>query len=127
MPVSTKPITSPEQGCLYRNRLIHAIETAGRTWHIAYTSPNLAGIQAAVSVGLGVSILPDVAVLPEHRVINEPGFAPITNTELALVIADHAGRAARHLADVLADFCSNFDPGATTAFQSGRQRLAAKA
>lgn len=121
------PLAVAEQGCLYRNRLIHAIETAGRTWHIAYTSPNLAGIQAAVSVGLGVSILPDVAVLPEHRVINEPGFAPITNTELALVIADHAGRAARHLADVLADFCSNFDPGATTAFQSGRQRLAAKA
>ncbi|HSE75321.1 MAG TPA: LysR substrate-binding domain-containing protein, partial [Dongiaceae bacterium] len=61
LPVSTKPITSPEQGCLYRNRLIHAIEAAARTWHIAYTSPNLPGIQAAVSVGLGVSILPDVA------------------------------------------------------------------
>jgi DNA-binding transcriptional LysR family regulator len=27
---------------------------------IAYTSPNLPGIQAAISVGLGVSILPEV-------------------------------------------------------------------
>ena len=51
------PLAVAEQGCLYRNRLIHAIEAAGRTWHIAYTSPNLPGIQAAVSVGLGVSIL----------------------------------------------------------------------
>ena len=40
---------------------IHALEVAGRTWHMAFTSPNLPGIQAAVSAGLGVSILPDVA------------------------------------------------------------------
>ena len=31
------PLAVAEQGCLYRNRLIHAIEAAGRTWHIAYT------------------------------------------------------------------------------------------
>jgi DNA-binding transcriptional LysR family regulator len=116
-----------EQGCLYRNRLIHAIEAAGRSWHIAYTSPNLPGIQAAVSVGLGVSILPDVAILPEHRIINETGFPPITNTELALVVADNASAATRHLAEVLAEFCSGFGPADTPAFQSGRQRLAAKA
>ena len=125
--VSTKPITSPEQGCLYRNRLIHAIEAAGRTWHIAYTSPNLPGIQAAVSVGLGVSILPDVAILPEHKIINETGLPPITNTELALVVADHASPATRHLAEVLAEFCSNFDPRSGGGFQSGKQRLAANA
>ena len=121
------PLAVAEQGCLYRNRLIHAIEAAGRSWHIAYTSPNLPGIQAAVSVGLGVSILPDVAILPEHRIINETGFPPITNTELALVVADNASAATRHLAEVLAEFCSGFGPADTPAFQSGRQRLAAKA
>jgi len=121
------PLAVAEQGCLYRNRLIHAIEAAGRTWHIAYTSPNLPGIQAAVSVGLGVSILPDVAILPEHKIINETGLPPITNTELALVVADHASPATRHLAEVLADFCSNFDPRAGGEFQSGKQRLAANA
>src|SRR5690242_961759 len=98
------PLAVMEQGCLYRNRLIHAIETAGRTWHIAYTSPNLPGIQAAVSAGLGVSMLPDVAILPEHRIITRTGFPPITNTELALAIADHASPAARHLAEVLVEF-----------------------
>ena len=121
------PLAVAEQGCLYRNRLIHAIEAAGRTWHIAYTSPNLPGIQAAVSVGLGVSILRDVAILPEHKIINETGLPPITNTELALVVADHASPATRHLAEVLADFCSNFDPRAGGEFQSGKQRLAANA
>src|SRR5215510_10482244 len=36
------PLAVSEQGCLYRNRMIHAAEAAGRGWHIAYTSTNLA-------------------------------------------------------------------------------------
>src|SRR5262245_18925537 len=82
------PLIMSEPGCLYRNRMIHAMEAAGRGWHMAYTSPNVLGIQAAVSAGLGVSILPDVAILPEHRVLKKSdGFPPITNTEIALVAA----------------------------------------
>jgi DNA-binding transcriptional LysR family regulator len=105
------PLAVSEQGCLYRNRMIHAIEASGRSWHIAYTSPNLPGIQAAVSVGLGVSILPQVAILADHRVI-EPadGFPAITNTEVALVAAADPSPATRRLAEILADFCSTSDP-----------------
>jgi DNA-binding transcriptional LysR family regulator len=101
------PLAASEQGCLYRNRMIHALEATGRGWHIVYTSPNLPGIQAAVSVGLGVSILSEVAILADHRVI-EPadGFPSITNTEIALVAAADASPAPRRLAEVLADFCS---------------------
>src|SRR5918996_197809 len=40
------PLVMSEQGCLYRNRMIHAMEAAGRGWHMAYTSPNVFGIQA---------------------------------------------------------------------------------
>ena len=64
------PLAVAEQGCLYRNQLIHALDAAGRAWHVAYTSPNLHGIQAAVSAGLGVSILSDMgdsAGAPHHR------------------------------------------------------------
>jgi DNA-binding transcriptional LysR family regulator len=105
------PLAMSEQGCLYRQRMIHAMETAGRAWHMAYTSPSLPGIQAAVSAGLGVSILPDVAILPEHRVLTETdGFPPITNTEVALVAAPGATPATRRLAEMLAEFCSASDP-----------------
>jgi DNA-binding transcriptional LysR family regulator len=104
------PIAVAEQGCLYRDRLIHAIEAAGRTWHIAYTSPNLPGIQAAASVGLGVAILPDVAILPEHKIIDAEGFPPITSTEIAIIAADNASPATRRLAEMLADFCTSADP-----------------
>jgi DNA-binding transcriptional LysR family regulator len=105
------PLAMSEQGCLYRARMIHAIESAGRAWHLAYTSPSVLGIQAAVSVGLGISILPEVAILPEHRVLKRSdGFPAITNTEVALVAAPNASPATRSLAEALAEFCSTSDP-----------------
>src|SRR5262247_1330588 len=105
------PLAVFEQGCLYRNRAIHALEAAGRAWYVAYTSPNLVGIQAAVSAGLGVSILPEVAILPDHRRLGaEDGFPAITNTEVALVTAPEASPATRRLAQALADFCNTADP-----------------
>jgi DNA-binding transcriptional LysR family regulator len=104
------PLAVFEQGCLYRRRAIHLLEAAGRTWRVAYTSPNLAGIQAAVSVGLGVSILQEVAVLPDHRVLGpKEGFPKLTNTEVALVIRPDASPATRRLADLLAAFCKASD------------------
>jgi DNA-binding transcriptional LysR family regulator len=124
------PLAVYGQGCLYRNRAIHALEAAGRTWHIAYTSPNLPGILAAVSAGLGVSILPDVAIGDEHRVLGAAdGFPAIPNTELALVTAPDATSATRRLADVLANFCNSIETRATgkKKRQPGRQRAAANA
>ena len=107
------PLAVFPQGCLYRNRAVHALEAAGRAWHIAYTSPNFAGIQAAVSAGLGVSILPDTAVLADHRVLHsKDGFPAISDTELALVAAPDASPATRRLAELLADFCNSADPRA---------------
>jgi DNA-binding transcriptional LysR family regulator len=100
------PLAMFEQGCLYRRRAIHLLEAAGRAWRVAYMSPNLAGIQAAVSVGLGVSILQDVAVLADHRVLGpKEGFPKLSKTELALVVRSEAPPAARRLADLLAEFC----------------------
>jgi DNA-binding transcriptional LysR family regulator len=102
------PLAVLEQGCLYRNRAIHALEMVGRSWHITYTSPSILGIQAAVSAGLGISILPEIAILPEHGVLAaEAGFPPITDTVLALVAAPEVSAAARLLAEALADFCSS--------------------
>ena len=93
-------------GCLYRTRAIHAVETAGRAWHMAYTSSSLSGIQAAVAAGLGLSILPEIAIQSEHRVLTaQDGFAPIDKTEVALVAAPGASAGTIRLADRLADYC----------------------
>lgn len=107
------PLAVFPQGCLYRARAVHALEAAGRAWHIAYTSPNFASIQAAVSAGFGVSILPETAMLADHRMLRaKDGFPSVSNTELALVVAPDASPATRRLADLLADFCAAADPRA---------------
>ncbi len=112
------PLAVFPQGCLYRNQAIHALEAAGRPWRVAYNSPNLSGIQAAVSAGLGISILPDLAILPDHSVLGErDGFPSIQNTELALVMAHGVTPAVRCLADILIEFCDT--AGAPRASSSG--------
>ena len=116
------PLAVFQQGCLYRNRAIHMLERSARTWHIAYTSPNLVSIQAAVSAGLGVSILPELAVLSDYRLLGpEEGFPPVPDTEVALVIAPGAGTATRNLADLLLEFYASARPGVLA---GGAERLA---
>jgi DNA-binding transcriptional LysR family regulator len=95
-------------GCLYRTGAIHAIESAGRSWHMAYTSSSLSGIQAAVAAGLGLSILPEIAIQADHRTLTaRDGFAPIDKTEVALVASPGASPATLRLADRLAEFCDS--------------------
>src|SRR6202171_6758904 len=98
-------IGSPS-GCLYRAGAIHALESAGRAWHMAYTSSNLAGIQAAVAAGMGLSILSEIAIQADHCVLTaKDGFAPIERTEVALVASPDASPATLRLPDRLDEVC----------------------
>jgi DNA-binding transcriptional LysR family regulator len=100
------PLVGFPTGCLYRAGAIHALESAGRGWHMAYTSSNLSGIQAAVAAGMGLSILSEMAIQADHRVLTaRDGFAPIDKTEVALVASPDASPATLRLADRLAEFC----------------------
>lgn len=102
------PLIGFPGGCLYRARAIHALESAGRAWHMAYTSSSLAGIQAAVAAGMGLSILSEMAIQSDHRVLTaKEGFSPIDKTELALVASPDASPATLRLADKLAEYCDN--------------------
>jgi DNA-binding transcriptional LysR family regulator len=102
------PLIGFPTGCLYRAGAIHALESAGRSWHMAYTSSSLAGIQAAVAAGMGLSILSEIAIQADHRVLSaKDGFAPIDKTEVALVASPNASPATLRLADRLAEFCNN--------------------
>src|ERR1700728_3373795 len=111
-PIQTKtgsvPLIGYPAGCLYRARAIHDLESAGRAWHMAYTSSNLAGIQAAVAAGMGLSILSEMAIQSDHRVLTaRDGFAPIDRTEVALMASPDASPATLRLADRLAEFCDS--------------------
>lgn len=106
--VTSVPLIGFPLGCLYRAGAIHALESAGRPWHMAYTSSSLAGIQAAVAAGMGLSILSEMAIQADHRVLTaKDGFAPISRTEMALMASPDASPATLRLADRLAEFCEN--------------------
>nr|WP_241667590.1 LysR substrate-binding domain-containing protein [Pseudomonas caspiana] len=82
------PLALFPQGCIYRQRAIHLLDVAQRPWRVAFGSHSLTGIQAAVASGLGVSVLPASAVLPEHSVCTDlPELPP---TELALISREGA-------------------------------------
>jgi DNA-binding transcriptional LysR family regulator len=107
MKVGSVPLIGFPTGCVYRARAIHELESAGRAWHMAYTSSNLAGIQAAVAAGMGLSILSEMAIQADHRVLTaKDGFAPIDRTEVALVASPDASPATLRLADRLSEFCN---------------------
>jgi DNA-binding transcriptional LysR family regulator len=102
------PLIGFPLGCIYRAGAIHALESAGRAWHTAYTSSSLAGIQAAVAAGMGLAILSEMSIQSDHRVLTaKDGFAPINRTEVALMAAPGASPATLRLADRLAEFCDD--------------------
>jgi DNA-binding transcriptional LysR family regulator len=109
------PLGVFEQGCVYRERAIHTLESGGRAWRIAYMSPSILGIQAAVSAGLGVSILPEAALLPGHLVLGaKDRFPLVSDTEMALVTAQDPTPATRRLVEALTEFCNSVAPRART-------------
>lgn len=83
---ATVPLVLFPHGCIYRKRMIYALESAGRAWHVAYHSHSLAGVQAAVAAGLGVSLLPAAARLSSHALLDEgDGLVAVPGAELAIV------------------------------------------
>jgi DNA-binding transcriptional LysR family regulator len=103
---------------IYRKRALASLDAAGRTWHVVYTSPSLAGLQAAVRAGLGVTVLPKdmvpagLALLgPEH------GLPPLADTEIVLYRAPGSlSRAAELLSEHIVhslEIASGQGPAAT--------------
>ncbi|HEY8381220.1 MAG TPA: LysR substrate-binding domain-containing protein [Microvirga sp.] len=71
---------------VYRKRALATLDAVGRPWRIVYTSPSLAGLQAAVRAGLGVTVLPREMVPPGFVILGEAehGMPPLPDTEIVL-------------------------------------------
>ena len=89
-------------GCVYRHRAVHELDAAGRAWRVAYCSPNLSGVQAAVLAGLGVGVLARSAVPAGARVLGPAeGLPALPDTELALLASAAPGDGVRLVAEML--------------------------
>ena len=79
------PLIVFSRGCLYREKVSHMLEAANRSWRVTYTSPNPAGVWAAVEAGLGIAALPRNTLPAGFKVWTEAdGLPALPEIELAL-------------------------------------------
>lgn len=52
----TVPLVLLDGPCMFREPALAVLDAAGRPWRVALTSPSLAGVWAAASAGLGVTV-----------------------------------------------------------------------
>jgi len=93
------PLVVSPHPCVYRKRATAALDKAGRVWRVTYTSTSLAGAQAAVRAGLGVTVLPKDMVPSDFYIIDTAEGAPdLSDTEIALMQAGRLSSPAIRLA-----------------------------
>ncbi len=79
------PLVTHPEGCEYRRRMTAALRAEGRDWRIAYTNPEIGGLQRAVSAGLGVTALTRKTLLPDLRVLSSrDGFPALEPIQIGL-------------------------------------------
>lgn len=94
------PLVVSPHPCVYRKRAMKALDEAGRAWRVAYTSTSLAGTQAAVRAGLGVTVLPAGMVPSDFKKLDHKSGLPVLHeTEVALMRGAQLSQPASRLAD----------------------------
>jgi DNA-binding transcriptional LysR family regulator len=74
-----------EAPCVFRKAGIAALDAAGIPWRIAFTSPSLAGLWAAVEAGLGISPRTTAHLPSWLRVLGKPYKLPkLPSVDLSL-------------------------------------------
>ncbi|WP_158240807.1 LysR substrate-binding domain-containing protein, partial [Telmatospirillum siberiense] len=52
------PLVLFPEGCVFRARILAALEASGRCWRVAYVCPSFESVLAAIRSGLGIGALP---------------------------------------------------------------------
>ena len=71
------PLVTHPEGCEYRRRMTAALRSEGRDWRIAYTTPDIGGLQRAVSSGMGVTALTRKTLLADMRLLSARDGFPV--------------------------------------------------
>jgi DNA-binding transcriptional LysR family regulator len=79
------PLVLAPRGCQFRDFAITALVEQGRDHRIAFISPSLAGIRAAVLGGLGVAVLAHSSLSPDLRLLGATdGFPALPPVDIVL-------------------------------------------
>lgn len=102
--VSPLPLAVFHQGCMFRKWAMQALDEQGISYRIAYSSPSIAGVLAAVKAGLAIA--PVGASMPTVglRILPESVFNRLPSAVVSLHQSDHhASKAKKYLARYIAE------------------------
>jgi len=68
------PLILAQDGCLYRKRALKMLDRLKLPWQIVHTNPDLAGIQAAITAGLGITVLAKSTAPPSLKIVDHQRF-----------------------------------------------------
>jgi DNA-binding transcriptional LysR family regulator len=112
-PEKPVPLIVYPEGCIYRERMVRALNNAGRPWRMVFASPSLSSLIAAARSGLGLTVLSrrtvpaGLAALP-----GKAGLPPLDPVWVGLYRGANPPPAAQRLVDFLK---ASFDPVAASA------------
>ncbi|WP_242112047.1 LysR substrate-binding domain-containing protein [Luteimonas aquatica] len=78
------PLVMLESPCLMRSAATAALDRAGLPWRLAFTSASLAGVWAAVSAGLGLSLRTPIGLPASVRMLDGAGLPALPALGLGL-------------------------------------------
>lgn len=82
------PLALFQPGCIFRRWVLDALDRAGRAYQIRYSCPSLAGLTAAVTAGLAVTVLSQSTMPAELRQIGEDeGLPELYTNEIQLALS----------------------------------------
>lgn len=111
---SPLPLVSLEAPCLLRTIATERLDRANRAWRLAFSSPSLAGIWAAVAAGLGLTIRTDIGLPPTVAALRPEasGLPALPKLGLRLHRKDaEGGPVTQRLADILLQAARTALPG----------------
>ncbi|WP_460533583.1 LysR substrate-binding domain-containing protein [Chitinimonas naiadis] len=98
------PLVMFEAPCLMRSAATAALDKAGIPWRLAFSSPSLGGIWAAVAAGLGVTVRTGIG-LPERLQAlpaGESSLPPLPDIRLGLLRSEaEPGLATKRLGEII--------------------------
>ena len=79
------PLAMFQSDCVFRKYAFQSLDSIGRAYRVAYQSASTAGILAAVSAGLAVTVIASSVIPPEIRTLGpEEGLPPLPVTPIVL-------------------------------------------
>ena len=83
---SVLPLAAFEAPCLFRAAATAALDKVGQPWHLAFTTPSLAGLWAAVESGLGLAVRTPIGV-PRHLAVlgRDEKLPPLPTVSLVFI------------------------------------------